>query len=105
VAPPGDATSPDAAHPSDVPAPAAPQSADIAPSPPAAAFIIVRAIPQSDVYLDGRYLGRSPLARTPAPAGVHHVRLVPVAVGAGKPERTVTVTIAPGETAQVVESW
>jgi hypothetical protein len=49
----------------------------------------------------------SPPPRTPAPtiaAGRHRIRLVPVGSN-DKPERIVTVTIDPGGTGQVVESW
>jgi serine/threonine-protein kinase len=72
-------------------------------------FLSVRAIPQSDVFLDGRRLGKSPINRREVAAGTHQLRLVPrrevLGPGVSRPPKTIVVTISPGQTKTVVEYW
>lgn len=75
----------------------------------ATGFLSVRAIPQSDIYLDGRKIGRSPIARHAVPTGRHSLKLVPrpEALGPGveRPPRVVSIVIEEGQTKSVVEYW
>ena len=72
-------------------------------------YLSVRAIPQSDVFLDGRRLGRSPIVRREVPAGRHKLRLVPrrevLGPGVTRTPKTLVITIASGQTKNVVEYW
>lgn len=72
-------------------------------------YINVRAIPQSDVFLDGRRIGRSPIIKRAVPAGRHQIRLVPrrevLGQGVSRAAKNVGVTIAAGETKNIVEYW
>ncbi|MBI5498947.1 MAG: protein kinase [Deltaproteobacteria bacterium] len=98
----------------------APASLDTAGEPPSAiagvtsaaravGYLTVRALPRSDVYLDGRHLGATPVARTEVPAGPHTLRLVPradsVAPGETKAEQIISVTVAEGATENVVRYY
>ncbi|MBI5490851.1 MAG: protein kinase [Deltaproteobacteria bacterium] len=75
----------------------------------AVGFITVRALPRSDVYLDGRHLGATPVPRTEVPAGPHSLRLVPrpdsVAPGEVKTEQVIPVIVAEGATENVVRYY
>jgi hypothetical protein len=94
--------------PAAAPAPAPPAPAVAAPAPPPApapsatpapasngpALLSVASIPISEVYVDGRLVGRAPLADLPLAAGRHVVRLVSKRFGV---EKTIEREVRPGE--------
>lgn len=73
---------------------------DVPPSaatPAGSARLSVRTTPPSEVVLDGRSLGSSPISELEVPAGTHQLTFL----RAGKPEVMREVTLKPGETVQL----
>jgi len=63
-------------------------------------FLTVWTTPYSKVYLGGRLLGTTPMAKREVPAGRHRLRLV----NPDHPEKTVSVTVRAGEVTRVRQS-
>ncbi len=65
--------------------------------PRATGYLTVWTTPYSKVYLDGRLLGSTPMAKREVPVGNHRLKLVNPDVGT----KTVRVRVKNGETTRV----